>query len=86
MSVYVSEATGRVLERRNDAWRLFDFLWMLHTMDYWGRDDFNHPLIIAVTFGVLWLTATGIYLLFVSFRRSDFGWRPAARARTGDAA
>ena len=48
--------------------------------------DFNHPLVIAVTFGVLWLTATGVYLLFVSFRRSDFRWRSAPRARAADAA
>ena len=86
MSVYVSEATGRVVERRTDSWRLFDVLWMLHTMDYSGRDDFNHPLVIAVTFGVLWLTATGVYLLFVSFRRSDFRWRSAPRARASNAA
>lgn len=86
MSVYVSATTGHVLERHNDSWRLFDVLWMLHTMDYSGRDDFNHPLIIAVTFGVLWLTATGVYLLFVSFRRSDFRWRSAPRTRIADTA
>jgi uncharacterized iron-regulated membrane protein len=82
MSVYVSEATGRVIERRSDTWRLFDILWMLHTMDYFGRDNFNHPLIVVVAFGALWLAGTGVYLIFKSFRRSDFRWRGRWRTRT----
>jgi hypothetical protein len=45
--VYVDATTGAIRARRNDAWRRFDFFWMLHTMDYRGRDDFNHPLLVA---------------------------------------
>src|SRR3546814_1326942 len=36
-TLYVSGQDGRVLERRNDTWRIFDFVWMLHIMDYTGR-------------------------------------------------
>lgn len=82
MSIYVSEATGGVAERRSDTWRMFDIFWMLHTMDYTGRDDFNHPLIIALAFGVLWLAATGVYLVSKSFRRSDFRWVAGVGRRT----
>jgi hypothetical protein len=39
--VYVSVERGAVTARRNDRWRLFDFLWMLHIMDYQARDNFN---------------------------------------------
>lgn len=46
-AIYVAANTGRVTARRNNAWRRFDFFWMLHTMDYQGRDDFNHILLIA---------------------------------------
>jgi uncharacterized membrane protein YkoI len=45
--IYIASSTGRITARRNDAWRRFDFFWMLHTMDYDGRDDFNHPLLIG---------------------------------------
>jgi uncharacterized membrane protein YkoI len=45
--IYIDASTGRITARRNDAWRRFDFFWMLHTMDYRGRDDFNHPLLIG---------------------------------------
>ena len=39
--LYVSVERGVVTARRNDRWRWFDFFWMLHVMDYEGRDDFN---------------------------------------------
>lgn len=45
--IYVRADTGAIAARRNDQWRRFDFFWMLHTMDYRGRDDFNHPLLIG---------------------------------------
>ncbi|WP_184000116.1 PepSY domain-containing protein [Sphingomonas kyeonggiensis] len=73
-SVYVSATTGRHLVTRGDTWRTWDFFWMLHNMDYFSRTSFNHPLIILVAFGVLWLSGTGFYLLFKSFRKSDFRW------------
>lgn len=46
-AVYVDAKTGTIRARRNSAWRRFDWFWMLHTMDYGGRDDFNHPLLIV---------------------------------------
>jgi hypothetical protein len=70
---YFSADDGRLVVVRNDAWRLFDFFWMLHTMDYPGRDNFNNPLIITVGTSALWLTISGFILLFKSFRREDFG-------------
>ena len=75
-SFYVSPATGKLLERRNDTWRLWDFVWMLHNMDYVDRKSFNHPLIILVGFGVFWLAITGFYLLF------NTKWRPDLRRLT----
>lgn len=75
-SYYISKATGRLLERRNDTWRIWDFVWMLHNMDYLNRTSFNHPLIITVGFGIVWLAITGFYLLFKT------SWRPEARLLT----
>ena len=73
-SSYVSASTGRALVNRGDTWRVWDFVWMLHNMDYVNRTSFNHPLIIFVAFGTLWLSFTGFYLLFKSFRRREFNW------------
>lgn len=73
-SAYVSAETGRFLVMRGDTWRTWDFFWMLHNMDYVNRTSFNHPFIIFMAFGVLWLSGTGFYLLFKSFSRADFRW------------
>jgi hypothetical protein len=61
--VYVSQRGGTVTRHRNQTWRVFDFFWMLHTMDYAGRDDFNHPLIKVISIAAITLTLSG-YLLF----------------------
>lgn len=61
--VYVAAEQGEVRTVRHQRWRLFDFLWMLHTMDYQGRDDFNN-LVLRV-FSVLGLvTLLSGFLLF----------------------
>ncbi len=67
-ALYVSPATGDVVARRNDLWRLFDFVWMLHIMDYEGREDFNHPLLIATAASALLFLITGLVMLVFSFR------------------
>lgn len=65
--LYVSPRSGKVVARRNDRWRVFDFFWMLHTMDYRDRDDFNHPLIRAAALGALAVVLTGTLLLWQRF-------------------
>jgi hypothetical protein len=51
--IYVSANRGLVTARRNNQWRLFDVFWMLHTMDYQGRDNFNSWLLRSFSvFGV----------------------------------
>jgi hypothetical protein len=64
---YIAADDGRILERRTGDWRVFDVFWMLHTMDYRGRDDFNHPLVITFAFLSVWLALSGILLLYRSF-------------------
>ena len=72
-SFYVSGETGKLLERRNDTWRIWDFVWMLHNMDYVNRTSFNHPLIVVLAFGIIWLAITGFWLLFRT------KWKPDLR-------
>jgi hypothetical protein len=66
-SLYFSAADGRLVAARNGSWRIFDFFWMLHTMDYRGRDNFNNPLVILFATGGLWLAISGVLLLSRSF-------------------
>ena len=63
-TLYIPAEAGQVHRVRNNRWRTFDFLWMLHTMDYQGRDNFNN--IILRAFSVLGLiTVSSGLLLFV---------------------
>lgn len=72
--IYVSPESGAVLARRNDYWRVFDFFWMLHIMDYDTRDDFNNPLVITAAITSTLFVITGFILLYFRF------W-PGARGR-----
>jgi hypothetical protein len=68
-TIYVSPQSGNVVARRNNIWRVYDFFWMLHIMDYSSRDDFNHPLLIGSAV-VAWLLATsGIWLVVTWLKR-----------------
>lgn len=50
---YVDAKSGQFQRIRHERWRWFDFLWMGHTMDYQGRDNFNNLLLrIFSLFGV----------------------------------
>jgi len=71
--VYVDVTSGAIRARRNDLWRIYDFFWMLHIMDYGSRDNFNNNLLRS-TAGFAWFFAlSGIWLVFYSFRKRDFG-------------
>ena len=71
---YVAEATGELLDKRTNAYRVFDVFWMIHIMDYTDRQSFNHPLIWTLATAGVWMSLTGFVLLFLSFRRADFRW------------
>jgi len=66
---YLDATLGQVLRVRTDNWRLFDFMWMLHIMDYDERDDFNHGLLIASSALALLFTVSGLVLLVLTLRR-----------------
>jgi len=85
-TAYVPAELGRVVRVRNDRWRAFDFLWMLHTMDYQGRDDFNNLLLRAFSvFGLV--TVLSGFTLFAltspAVRRRGWGRRARRRVRSG---
>tara|TARA_R110001583_G_scaffold158611_1_gene310520 strand:- start:4661 stop:5392 length:732 start_codon:yes stop_codon:yes gene_type:complete len=63
---YVSITDGSFQTLRHRNWRWFDFLWMTHTMDYKGRDDFN--TIVLRTFSLMGLITvlSGFVLWYIS--------------------
>lgn len=66
LKAYVSTRDGAFQTVRHRAWRWFDFLWMTHTMDYEGRDNFNTTLLRAFSLLGLFTVASGFTLWFIS--------------------
>lgn len=62
--LYISRETGRVVSRRNDVWRIYDFFWMLHIMDYDERKNFNTPLVRVASAAGLIFSISGLAMLF----------------------
>lgn len=63
--IYVAADTGRITAVRTGTWRLYDFFWGLHIMDWKNHEDFNTPWLIAFAAGALLLALAGTALLFM---------------------
>ncbi len=69
LTVYLTANSGQVRSFRTSNWRVFDFLWMLHTMDFVGRDDINNwALRIFSGLGMVML-ASGFLYFFITFKK-----------------
>ena len=67
-TVYVASELGTVQKFRNNKWRVFDFLWMLHTMDYNSRDNIGNLMLrIFSIFGLVTILS-GFVLYGISFK------------------
>jgi hypothetical protein len=76
-ALYVAQDTGVVTARRSTLWRVFDFLWSLHIMDFKNHENFNTPLLIGATALSLVMIVAGI-ILFPS-RLGYNAWRRRRR-------
>ena len=66
---YISPSSGMLVKRRHTFWRVFDFVWMLHIMDYESRANINNNLFrVAATVGLI-MSIFGLWLLYFSFRK-----------------
>ncbi len=76
-TVYVASELGVITKVRNRPWRRFDFLWMLHTMDYTSRDNITNWLLKAFSIFGLATVASGFTLFFVSRKK-----RPTSKTKS----
>ncbi len=77
-SIYVAADSGAVTARRSTLWRVYDFLWGLHIMDWRGHVDSNTWLLIVTTVLGLVVVISGIILL--PSRLGLTGWLRRRRA------
>lgn len=71
-TLYFIPETGELRRKRSDLWRWFDFLWMLHIMDYDTRDNVNNNLLRLFSSLGLLLSLTGGVLLFYRFTTQQY--------------
>lgn len=62
-AVYVGALTGRITAVRTGTWRLYDFFWGLHIMDWAEHADFNTPWLVGFALGGLVIGLSGTLLL-----------------------
>lgn len=68
LTAYIDAKSGNFERVRHTSWRWFDFLWMFHTMDYAGRDDFNNLILRAFSLFGLFTIASGFSLFFMTLK------------------
>ena len=66
LKAYVSSIDGKFQTVRHRSWRIFDFLWMTHTMDYEGRDNFNTTVLRVFSLLGLTTVLSGFVLWYIS--------------------
>ncbi|MBL8123679.1 MAG: hypothetical protein KIT61_11550 [Pyrinomonadaceae bacterium] len=66
VTAYVGANDGQVHAVRTNSWRLFDFLWMLHTMDLAGRDNINNYVLRGFSILGIVTVMSGFLLFFIS--------------------
>ena len=69
-TLYLHPDTGALVARRHRLWRWYDFLWMLHIMDYDERETPTGVVPrVATVLGAV-TVVSGVWMLYFSF------WRP----------
>lgn len=70
-TIYVSAQNGAMVGKRHDFWRLFDWMFRFHVMDYETGEDLNNSLLFWFTlFGIL-SCLSGLVLAYFRIFRSQ---------------
>ena len=63
-TLYFHSQSGRLISKRTDLWRAFDFLWLLHIMEFWDSDGYNGLLFRLFSIVSMLMALFGSWLLF----------------------
>ena len=64
-TIYVHQITGEVVTKRHNFWRIFDWMWRLHIMDYDDGENINNSLLTGFSLFSLIATFLGAILSYV---------------------
>ena len=63
-SLYVSASTGEVVTKRHNFWRLFDWMFRFHIMEYGGASDVSNWLLFIISSLALIAALSGLVLTY----------------------
>jgi len=72
VNVYIDALSGEVAAIRSDSWRIWDFLWGTHIMDYSERANIDNLLLKIFSILALISALSGIVLFFSGLKRRNF--------------
>ena len=70
IKVYLDAFSGEIVAIRSSSWRVWDFLWGLHIMDYIDRDNINNILIKIFSILALISSSSGVILFFITQKKA----------------
>ena len=62
LNIYQNPYSGEILAIRSQSWRIWDFMWGIHIMDWVERDNIDNALLKFFSFLALITSITGIFL------------------------
>ena len=70
IKVYLDALSGEIVAIRSSSWRIWDFLWGLHIMDYVDRDNINNILLKIFSILALISSLSGVILFFITQKKA----------------
>ncbi len=64
-TLYIATNSGIVVTKRHDFWRLFDWMFRFHIMEYGGESDVSNWLLFIMTLFALLAALSGLVLTYV---------------------
>ena len=69
INVYLDPHSKEVVAIRSNQWRIWDFMWGIHIMDWNERDNIGNIFLKVFSILALLSALSGIYLFFVTNKR-----------------
>ena len=70
VNIYIDPYSAKIVAIRSNQWRIWDFMWGLHIMDWNERDDMSNVFLKIFSILALLSAISGIYLFFYTNKKS----------------
>ena len=69
INIYLDPYTQEIVAVRSNQWRIWDFMWGIHIMDWEERDNISNIFLKVFSILALLSAISGIYLFFTTNKR-----------------